>query len=139
MKRRTRRPLRTVTGIFGGWARIWPVVSCRPSIEMSRSGWAQKDGVSTSTVNRTLALCCGRSLRACQRLGMGIERASKVRLIAEPKGRVRYLTQGEARRLLVAMPDHLAAMASFRCVDRLRQRNVRELRWSKSGREQPIG
>ena len=87
-------------------------------------------GVSNGTVNRTLAL-----LRAVLRSAVHdwewIERTPRVRLLPEAKGRVRYLSQAEAIKLLRELPPHLAGMAKFSMLTGLRQRNVRELRWSQ--------
>jgi integrase len=90
----------------------------------------RKSGISNGTVNRTLALL--RSvLRSAAYDWEWTERAPKVRLLPEPKGRVRYLTLEESRRLLAELPAHLKAMAAFSMLTGLRQRNVRELRWSQ--------
>lgn len=90
----------------------------------------RKAGVSNGTVNRTLALLRA-VLRAAAHDWEWIDRVPKVRLLPEPKGRVRYLTHGEAQRLLDELPEHLRAMVSFSMLTGLRQRNVRELRWSQ--------
>ena len=88
------------------------------------------DGVSNGTVNRTLALL--RSvLRAAVRDWEWLERAPRIRLLPEPKGRIRHLSPAETARLLRELPSHLAAMAAFSLHTGLRQRNVKELRWSQ--------
>lgn len=88
------------------------------------------DGVSDATVNRMLAL-----LRSVLRIAVDewewLERAPKIRMLKEPKLRVRYLTQDEAKRLLHELPAHLAAMVWFSLLTGLRQRNVRDLKWSQ--------
>lgn len=87
-------------------------------------------GVSNGTVNRTLALV--RSvLRAAMHDWEWIDRVPRIRLLPEPKGRVRHLSPTEAARLLQELPEHLAAMMAFSLHTGLRQRNVRELRWSQ--------
>lgn len=90
----------------------------------------RKEGVSNGTVNRMLAL-----LRSVLRAAMNdwewIERVPKVRLLHEASGRVRFLTADEARRLIAELPQHMAAMVGFSMLTGLRQRNVRELRWSQ--------
>jgi integrase len=87
-------------------------------------------GVKPATVNRTLAL-----LRAVLRRAWleweWLDRAPKVRLLPEPKRRVRFLTRDEAARLLAALPDHLADMAQFSLATGLRERNVTRLEWSQ--------
>jgi integrase len=90
----------------------------------------RKDGVSNGTVNRMLSLL--RSvLRSAAYDWEWLERVPKVRLLPEGKGRTRYLTSEEARRLLAELPPHLAAMARFTMLTGLRQGNVRELCWSQ--------
>ena len=90
----------------------------------------RKERVSSGTVNRTLAL-----LRSVLRTAVNdwewIDRAPKVRLLREESGRVRFLTKEEAARLLSELPEHLAPVVGFSILTGLRQRNVRELRWSQ--------
>jgi len=87
-------------------------------------------GVSNSTVNRTLEV-----LRAILRRAAleweWLDRAPQVRLLPQPKRRVRFLTREEAQRLLAELPAHLRAMVRFSLATGLRQRNVMELEWSQ--------
>lgn len=88
------------------------------------------EGVRSGTVNRTLALL--RSvLRAAAEDWDWLDRAPRVRLLPEPKGRVRFLTTQECTRLLAQLPEHLRTMMRFSILTGLRQRNVRELRWAQ--------
>lgn len=90
----------------------------------------RREGVSNGTANRTLALL--RSvLRAAAEDWECLARAPRVRLLPEPKGRVRVLTTEERARLLAELPEHLSAMMRFSLLTGLRQRNVRELRWAQ--------
>lgn len=90
----------------------------------------KKEGVSNGTVNRTLALL--RSvLRAAMNEWEWLDKAPKVRLLHETKGRVRFLSSEELARLLAELPPHLRAMSAFSILTGARQRNVRELRWSQ--------
>ena len=59
----------------------------------------QNDGCSNATVNRTLALVRA-VLRKCAREWEWLDRPPMVRMLKEPTRRVRYLTHGEADRLL---------------------------------------
>ncbi len=87
------------------------------------------DGCATGTVNRTLALI--RSiLRRSVREWEWLDRAPAVRMLKEPKRRVRYLTREEAARLLAELPLHLRDMAAFTLQCGLRAANVTGLRWS---------
>jgi integrase len=87
-----------------------------------------REGVSNATVNRTLE-----TLRAILRRAVDdwewLDRAPKVRMLKEPKRRVRYLTHEEAQRLLSELPPHLADMAAFSLETGLRQANVTGLQW----------
>jgi integrase len=89
-----------------------------------------RDGVSNATVNRVLAV-----VRAILRRAVSewewIERAPRVRLLPEPKRRIRWLTRKEANRLLDALPAHLAEPARFALATGLRQGNVFGLKWDQ--------
>ena len=54
----------------------------------------------------------------------------KVRLLPEPKHRVRWITREEADELLQKLPAHLAEMVRFSLATGLRLRNVTHLEWS---------
>ncbi len=86
--------------------------------------------MAAATVNRYLALI--RSiLRAAKNEWEWIDAIPRVRLLKEPNGRVRWITQEEARRLINELPGHLAAMARFSLSTGLRRSNVTQLRWSE--------
>lgn len=89
-----------------------------------------KDGVSNATVNRQLEV-----LRAILRAAMNdwewIDRMPKVRMLPEPKRRVRWITREEADRLLSKLPAHIEAMARFSLATGLRESNVTGLEWSQ--------
>jgi len=59
-----------------------------------------------------------------------LDRAPRVRLLKEPKRRIRFLTPAEAQRLLAELPEHLADMAAFALATGLRRANVTGLQWS---------
>jgi integrase len=88
------------------------------------------DGVSNATVNRTFEV-----LRAILRRAVNewewLDRAPRIRMLPEPKRRIRWLTHEEAQRLLAELPTHLQAMVRFSLATGLRQRNVMELEWSQ--------
>lgn len=85
---------------------------------------------SPSTANRYLALIRAILRRARDEWGW-LDAIPKVRLYREPKGRIRFLTPEEARRLLRELPPHLQAMAQFALATGLRQRNVSFLQWAQ--------
>ncbi len=88
------------------------------------------DGVSNTTVNRMLEVVRA-ILRRAEREWGWLERAPYVRMLTQPKRRVRWLTREEAERLLAELPDHLAAMARFTLATGLREANVVGLEWSQ--------
>lgn len=95
------------------------------------------EGVSNTTVNRLL-----QKIRAVLRKA---EREWEVRcdppyikMLKEPKVRVRWLTRAEAYRLLAALPPHLKDMASFSLETGLRESNVTLLRWDQVDLNQKI-
>jgi integrase len=88
------------------------------------------EGVANATINRTLALV--RSiLRRAMHEWEWLDSMPKVRLLPEPKRRIRFLTEEEAERLLAELPEHLAAMVRFSLETGLRQSNVTGLLWSQ--------
>lgn len=60
-----------------------------------------------------------------------LDRVPRVRMLPEPKRRVRWLTRDEASRLITALPSHLAAMTRFSLETGLRCANVTGLQWSQ--------
>jgi integrase len=89
-----------------------------------------KDGVSNATVNRMLEVVRG-ILRAAHRDWEWLDAAPSIRMLAEPKRRVRWLQAEEVERLLGALPEHLQAMVRFSLATGLRERNVTHLEWSQ--------
>lgn len=87
-------------------------------------------GVSNATVNRTLAMV--RSiLRKAEREWGWIDKAPYVRMLPEPKRRIRWLTPEEANRLLRCLPNHLETLARFSLATGLRKSNVTGLKWEQ--------
>ncbi len=94
-------------------------------------------GVSHATVNRMLSVIRA-MMRKAEREWEWIERAPYVRLLPEPKRRIRWLTKEEANRLLICLPDHLEAMVRFSLATGLRKSNVTELSWSQISMERRV-
>ena len=90
----------------------------------------QAENITAATVNRMLQVLRA-VLRMAERDWEWIEKAPVIRLLPEPKRRVRWLTREEADRLLAQLPEHLAEMARFSLATGLRQRNVADLEWSQ--------
>lgn len=87
-------------------------------------------GSANGTVNRTLAVIRA-ILRKASLEWEWIDRYPKIRLLSEPKKRVRWLTQQEAEKLIAELSDHLAAMVRLSLETGLRQANVTGLQWSQ--------
>ncbi len=70
-------------------------------------------------------------LRKAEREWNWIERAPAVFMRKEGRGRMRWLTQKEAKRLLELLPAHTAAAAEFSLHTGLRENNVARLKWEQ--------
>lgn len=88
------------------------------------------EGVSNATVNRVLETARA-ILRCAVREWNWLESTPAVRMLPEPKRRVRWLTREEADKLLTLLPQHLAEMARFSLATGLRKGNVTGLQWSQ--------
>ncbi|MEO8444768.1 MAG: tyrosine-type recombinase/integrase, partial [Gammaproteobacteria bacterium] len=88
------------------------------------------DGVSPTTVNRQLE-----PVRAILRKAAGdwewLTRAPTVRMLPEPKRRIRWLSREEAGRLIQELPKHLKSVTGFSLETGLRKANVTGLEWSQ--------
>ena len=58
------------------------------------------------------------------KLATGVQPATAVRMLKEPKRRIRWLNRHEADRLCQVLPGHLRVMAGFSFATGLRERNV---------------
>jgi integrase len=90
----------------------------------------QAEGVSNATVNRVSEVLRA-ILRRCVDQWEWLDKAPKVRMLSEPKRRIRYINREEATRLLAELPPHLAAMAAFTLATGLRRANVTGLLWAQ--------
>lgn len=90
----------------------------------------QKEKVANATVNRMLAVLRSILNRAVKEWGW-LDSAPFVKSLPEPKIRIRWLTQEEARRLISELPEHLKAMTTFTLATGLRESNVVNLQWSQ--------
>jgi integrase len=87
------------------------------------------DGVKNATINRILAL-----IRSILRKAMldweWIDKIPKIKLLPEPKKRVRWLTGEEITKLIDQLPDHLKHVVAFAIETGLRHSNITNLKWS---------
>lgn len=91
--------------------------------------WRKAEELTNASVNRTLAL-----LRSILRAAVAwewLEKAPTIKLLPEPKKRIRWLTKEEAMQLLKELPEHQEQIARFALLTGLRQRNILELQWSQ--------
>lgn len=88
------------------------------------------EGVGNATVNRMLAVLRA-ILRRAVRDWEWLNRAPTIRMLSEPKRRIRWISREDAERLLAELPEHLAAMARFSLATGLRKSNVTKLQWSQ--------
>lgn len=95
------------------------------------------DGVSNATVNRMLEV-----LRAILRRAANdwewVDKVPAVRMLPEPKKRIRWLTRPESERLVAELPEHLADMVRFSLATGLREANVTGLRWDQVDLERRV-
>jgi integrase len=87
-------------------------------------------GVTPATVNRMMEVVRA-ILNKATREWEWLDRAPAVRMLKEPKRRIRWLNRDEAERLCQVLPPHLRAMARFSLATGLREANVTGLEWSQ--------
>jgi integrase len=71
-----------------------------------------KDGVSNATVNRALEVV-RRILNVAHQDWRWLKGVPKIRMLREPRRRVRFLRREEADRLIEALPDHTKPILEF--------------------------
>ena len=88
------------------------------------------EGAANSTVNRTMEVVRAVLRRAANEWDW-LDKVPRIRMLPEPKRRVRWLTRDEAERLIAELPEHLVAMVQFSLETGLRRANVVGLEWSQ--------
>jgi integrase len=87
-------------------------------------------GVQPGTVNRMMEVIRA-ILNKCVREWEWLDRAPYVRMLKEPKRRIRWITPDQAEVLCRVLPKHLEAMCRFSLATGLRESNVTGLEWSQ--------
>jgi len=101
----------------------------RPTLD-KLSNEKKATGVANSTVNRLMEVIRA-ILNRAEKEWEWLDKAPAVRMLPEPKRRIRWLTENEAKRLLDELPGHIAEMARFSLATGLRESNVTQLEWSQ--------
>ena len=94
-------------------------------------------GVQPGTVNRMMEVIRA-ILNKCVREWEWLDRAPYVRMLKEPKRRIRWITPEQAEALCKALPKHLEAMCRFSLATGLRESNVTGLEWSQVDLERRV-
>ncbi len=90
----------------------------------------ERDGVANATVNRALEVVRRILYLARDEWGW-LQRAPKVRMLPEPRRRVRFLRREEADRLLEALPSHLCPVVQFALATGCRKQEILRLEWNR--------
>ena len=90
----------------------------------------EKDGVTNATINRALEIV-RRILNLASQDWRWIRAVPKIRMLKEPRRRVRFLRRDEANRLLDAMPAHMKPIVRFALSTGCRAGEIFGLEWSR--------
>jgi len=90
----------------------------------------QADGVCNTTINRYLQKIRAVLRRAKREWEVRCEPPT-IKLLKEPKIRIRWITPNQAKKLLTTLPSHLHDMTVFTLETGLRESNVTLLRWDQ--------
>ncbi len=89
-----------------------------------------KDGVSNATVNRALEVV-RRILNVAHQDWRWLRAVPKIRMLKEPRRRVRFLRREEADRLIDALPSHMKPIVRFALATGCRAGEIHGLEWSR--------
>lgn len=106
---------------------LWPFIEERRDV----------DKVANATINRALEIV-RRILHLARDEWGWIERFPKVRMLREPKRRIRFLTREEANRLLEALPAHLRPLVQFALATGCRMGEILGLEWCRVDLERRV-
>jgi integrase len=89
-----------------------------------------KDGVSNATVNRALEVV-RRMLNVAHQDWRWLRAVPKIRMLKEPRRRVRFLRHEEADRLIDALPAHMRPIVRFALATGCRAGEILGLEWTR--------
>jgi integrase len=90
----------------------------------------ERDKVANSTINRALEIV-RRILNLAHQDWNWLPRVPRVRMLKEPKRRIRFLTREEADRLNEALPAHLRPVVQFALATGCRMSEILQLEWTR--------
>jgi integrase len=90
----------------------------------------ERDGVVNSTINRALEIV-RRILNLAHHEWGWLQRVPRIRMLKEPKRRIRFLTSEEADRLNEALPEHLRPVVRFALASGCRMSEILHLEWTR--------
>jgi integrase len=89
-----------------------------------------KDGVSNATINRALEVV-RRILNVAHQDWRWLRGVPKIRMLKEPRRRVRFLRRDEADRLMATLPSHMKPIVQFALATGCRAGEIHGLEWSR--------
>jgi integrase len=90
----------------------------------------ERDGVVNATINRALEIV-RRVLNLAHHEWGWLQRLPRIRMLKEPKRRIRFLTREEADRLNEALPEHLRPVVQFALASGCRMSEIPHLEWRR--------
>jgi len=99
---------------------LWPFIHLR----------RDRDKVANSTINRALEVV-RRILNLAHHDWNWLQRVPRIRMLKEPKRRIRHLTREEADRLFEALPEHQRPIVRFALATGCRMGEILRLEWSR--------
>jgi integrase len=99
---------------------LWPFIRDR----------RERDRVANATVNRALEIV-RRVLNVAHQDWNWLQRVPRVRMLSEPKRRIRFLTREEAGRLIANLPVHLRPVVQFALATGCRMSEILHLEWQR--------
>lgn len=99
---------------------LWPFIHARK----------ENDGVANATVNRNLEIV-RRILHLARDEWCWIQRFPRIRMLKEPRKRIRFITREEADRLLEELPEHLRPVMQFALATGCRRNEILQMEWRR--------